>query len=86
VLPSIAGEHDGHAAHAHLKRARAFREAQYEAQVVLRHRAAAPPARPRPPGSVSDVGSHGKKVTPYTLQAYNTAKVNSRERRINATN
>jgi len=39
-----------HAAHAHLKRARAFREAQYEyeAQVVLCHRAAAPPARPRP--------------------------------------
>jgi len=71
VLPSIAGEHDGHAAHAHLERARAFREAQYEAPVVLRHRAAAPLARPRPPGSVSNVGSHGillltiykKKVT-----------------------
>jgi len=57
ALPSIAGEHDGHAAHAHLKRARAFREAQYEAQIVLRHLAAAPLARPRPPGSASDVGS-----------------------------
>jgi len=69
VLPSIAGENDGHAAHAHLKRARAFREAQYEAQVVLRHRAAAPPTQPRPPGSVSDVGSHGKKVTAWAHQA-----------------
>jgi len=63
ALPSIAGEHDGHAAHAHLKRARAFCEAQYEAQVVLCHLAAMLLARPRPPGRVSDVGSHGNKVT-----------------------